>query len=247
VKRVLDYSIKVRFNAAKTGLDLKGLKHSMNPFDEIAVEECLRLKASKAVSEVTAVTIGPKESVETLRVALAMGADNAIHVKTDMSIDDELQPLAVAKILRKLLQERKFDLVMLGKQSIDGDYNQTAQLLSALADIPAATFASELKIEGGKALVWREVDFGAQQVEVTLPAVFSCDLRLNTPRFAKVPDILKAKKKAVEELDLAALGIDVAPRLKTEKLEAPKERPGGVMVADVDALLDKLRNEAKVL
>lgn len=160
MKRVLDYSIKVRFNNAKTALDLKGLKHSMNPFDEIAVEECLRLKKDKVVSEVTAVTIGPKESVDTLRVALAMGADNAIHVKTDMSIDQDLQPLAVAKVLKKLLEEKNFDMVFLGKQSIDGDYNQTGQILSAIADIPAATFASEVKIVDKKAEVWREVDFG---------------------------------------------------------------------------------------
>jgi electron transfer flavoprotein beta subunit len=247
VKRVLDYSIKVRVNAQKTGVDTNKLKHSMNPFDEIAVEECLRLKASKQVSEVTAVSIGGKEALETLRVALAMGADNGIHITTDMKIDQELQPLAVAKVFKKLMEDKAFNMMFLGKQSIDGDYNQTGQILASMMDIPAATFCSEVKIDGDNVQITREVDFGLQTIDMSLPAVFTCDLRLNTPRFTKVTDILKAKKKKVEVIDLKEMGIDVEPRLTIEQVEAPKEREGGVIVGSVDELVDKLRNEAKVL
>ena len=221
----------------------------MNPFDEIAVEEALKMKEAGSVEEVVAMSIGPKQSVDTLRTALAMGADWAIHVQTDMSTDQDLQPLAVAKVFKHMMNEHNFDLAVLGKQSIDDDYVQTGQILASLMDVPVATFSSEISFSDDKkrATVLREVDFGLQKVEVELPAVFTCDLRLNTPRFANVKSILKAKKKRVDNIPLDSLGIDVSPRIIVEGVKPPEERAGGVLVADVDELIDKLRNEAKVL
>ncbi len=249
VKRCLDYAIKVRVNKGMTGVELKGLKQSMNPFDEIAVEEALRMKEAGHLKEVVAMSIGPKQSVDTIRTALAMGADWGIHIKTDMSTDQELQPLAVAKVFQAMIEKHEFDMCILGKQSIDDDYVQTGQILGALATIPCATFSSEIQFSEDQqsAIVTREVDQGLQKVQVQLPAVFTCDLRLNTPRFANVKSILKAKKKKVEAIALEELGLDVAPRIKIEEVRAPEERQGGVLVADVDELIAKLKDEAKVL
>ena len=221
----------------------------MNPFDEIAVEEAIKMREAGKVSEVVAMSIGPKQSLDVIRNALAMGADKGIHVITDMTTDQQLQPLAVAKIFRHVMEEEKFDLALLGKQSIDDDYVQTGQILASLMDIPSATFSSgiEFSEDNSSATVTREVDFGLQQVDVELPAIFTVDLRLNTPRFANVQGILKAKKKPVQVLTLADLGLDVEPRLTVEAVEAPVEREGGIIVENVDELLDKLRNEAKVI
>jgi len=243
VKRVVDYNVKVRVKADGTGVDLANVKMSMNPFDEIAVEEAVRLKERGAATEVVAVSCGVTACQETLRTAMAIGADRAIHVLTDA----ELQPLAVAKLLKALVDKEQPGLVILGKQAIDDDANQTGQMLAALADLPQATFASKVEVAGDKAQVTREVDGGLETLEVSLPAVVTTDLRLNEPRYVTLPNIMKAKKKPLETVKPEDLGVDVTPRLKTLKVAEPAKRGAGVKVADVTALVEKLKNEAKVI
>ena len=243
VKRVVDYNVKVRVKSDGTGVDIANVKMSMNPFDEIAVEEAVRLKEKGAVTEVIAVSCGVAQCQETLRTAMAIGADRAILVETDA----ELQPLAVAKILKALMDKEQPQLVIAGKQAIDDDANQTGQMLAALADLPQATFASKVEVAGDKAKVTREVDGGLETLEVTLPAVVTTDLRLNEPRYVTLPNIMKAKKKPLETVKPADLGVDVTPRVKTLKVAEPPKRGAGVKVPDVAALVDKLKNEAKVI
>jgi electron transfer flavoprotein beta subunit len=243
VKRVVDYNVKVRVKSDGSGMDLAGVKMSMNPFDEIAVEEAVRLKEKGVATEIIAVSCGVTQCQETLRTALAIGADRAILVETDV----ELQPLAVAKLLKALVDKEQPGLVILGKQAIDDDCNQTGQMLAALADLPQATFASKVEVLEGKAKVTREVDGGLETVEVTLPAVVTTDLRLNEPRYVTLPNIMKAKKKPLETIKPADLGVDVAPRLKTVKVSEPPKRGAGVKVPDVATLVEKLKNEAKVI
>jgi electron transfer flavoprotein beta subunit len=243
VKRVVDYNVKIRVKSDGSGVDLANVKMSMNPFDEIAVEEAVRLKESGVATEVVVVSAGPTQCQETLRTALAIGADRAILVETDL----ELQPLAVAKILKALCEKEQAQIIILGKQAIDDDSNQTGQMLASLLDIPQATFASKVVVADGKASVTREVDGGLETISITLPAVITTDLRLNEPRYVTLPNIMKAKKKTLEIMKPEELGIDIAPRLKTLKVEEPPKRSAGVMVADVAALVDKLKNEAKVI
>ncbi len=243
VKRVVDYNVKVRVKADGTGVDLANVKMSMNPFDEIAVEEALKLKEAGKATEVVAVSAGTAACQETLRTALAMGADRAILVETDA----ELQPLAVAKLLKAVVDKESAELVIAGKQAIDDDANQVGQMLAALLDWGQATFASKVSVDAGKATVVREIDGGLETVEVALPAVLTADLRLNTPRYATLPNIMKAKKKPLDTLKPADLGVDVAPRLKTLKVAEPPKRKGGVMVKDVAELVAKLKSEAKVI
>ena len=243
VKRVVDFNVKVRVKADGSGVETANVKMSMNPFDEIAVEEALRLKEAGTATEVVAVSCGVPACQETLRTALALGADRAILVETDA----ELQPLAVAKLLRAIAQKENPQLVILGKQAIDDDCNQTGQMLAALLGWPQATFASKLKIGSGKAEVTREVDGGLETISVKLPAVVTTDLRLNEPRYVTLPNIMKAKKKTLEVLKPEALGVDVTPRLKTLKVEEPPKRKAGVKVPDARALVGKLRGEAKVI
>jgi len=243
IKRVIDFNVKVRVKPDSSGIDMANVKMSMNPFDEIAVEEAVRLKEKGVATEIVAVSCGVAASQETLRTALALGADRAILVQTDQ----ELQPLAVAKLLRAVIAKETPQVVILGKQAIDDDANQTGQMLAALLDWPQATFASKLDIADGKASVKREVDGGLETVEVALPAVVTTDLRLNEPRYATLPNIMKAKKKPLETVTPEALGVDVAPRLTTLKVTEPPKRKGGGRVADVKELVAKLRNEAKVL
>ena len=243
VKRVGDYNVKIRVKADGSGVELQNVKMSMNPFDEIAVEEALRLKEAGKAEEVIAVSIGPDKAQETLRTALAMGADRAILVKHD----DIVEPLAVAKILKGVVDEEGPQLVILGKQAIDDDANQTGQMLSALLGWAQATFASKLEINGDSATVTREVDGGLQTIESKMPLIVSTDLRLNEPRYASLPNIMKAKKKPLDEKTPADYGVDTAPRLKIVKTSEPEARKAGVMVADVAELVDKLKNEAGVL
>ena len=243
IKRVVDYNVKIRVKADQSGVETANVKFSANPFDEIAVEEAVRLKEAGVVSEVVAVSIGPVAAQETLRTALAIGADRAILVQTD----DEVQPLAVAKILKHLAEAETPDLVILGKQAIDDDSNQTGQMLAALLGWAQGTFASKVVVEGGKVLVTREIDGGLETVALTLPAVVTTDLRLNEPRYASLPNIMKAKKKPLTVVPVAETGVDVVPRLTTLKVEEPAKRSAGVKVADVAALVDKLKNEAKVI
>ena len=243
VKRVVDYNVKVRVKADQSGVELANVKMSMNPFDEIAVEEALKIKEAGKATEVIAVSAGVLACQETLRTALAMGADRAILVETDV----ELQPLAVAKLLQALVAKEGAQLVILGKQAIDDDANQTGQMLAALLDWPQATFASKVEIDGSMAKVTREIDGGLETIEMKLPAIVTADLRLNTPRYATLPNIMKAKKKPLENVKPADLGVDVAPRLKTLKVVEPPKRKGGTMVKDVADLVDKLKNEAKVI
>ena len=243
VKRVVDYNVKVRVKADGTGVDTANVKMSMNPFDEIAVEEAVRLKEAGVVSEIVVVSAGLAACQETLRTALAIGADRAILVETDA----ELQPLAVAKLLKALCDKESPQLVILGKQAIDDDSNQTGQMLAALLGWPQATFASKVAIEGGKATVTREVDGGLETIALKLPAIVTTDLRLNEPRYVTLPNIMKAKKKALENLKPDALGVDVKPRLSTLKVVEPPKRKAGIKVPDAKALVDKLRNEAKVI
>jgi electron transfer flavoprotein beta subunit len=243
VKRVIDYNVKVRVKADGTGVDLANVKMSMNPFDEIAVEEAVRLKEAGIATEVVAVSCGLAACQETLRTAMAIGADRAILVETDV----ELQPLAVAKLLKALVDKEAPQLVVLGKQAIDDDANQTGQMLAALLGWPQATFASKVVIADGKATVTREVDGGLETLELKLPAVVTTDLRLNEPRYATLPNIMKAKKKPLDNVKPADLGVDVAPRLTTLKVVEPPKRTAGVKVADVAQLIDKLKNEAKVI
>ena len=243
VKRVVDYNVKVRVKADGTGVETANVKMSMNPFDEIAVEEAIKLKEAGVVTEIIAVSMGLIACQETLRTALAMGADRAILVETDV----ELQPLAVAKLLKALVDKEQPQLVILGKQAIDDDANQTGQMLAALMNRPQATFASKVVITDGNAQVTREVDGGLETISVPLPAVITSDLRLNTPRYATLPNIMKAKKKPMDIIKPDALGVDVTPRLKTLKVAEPPKRKGGVIVPDVKTLVGKLRNEAKVI
>jgi electron transfer flavoprotein beta subunit len=242
-KRVIDFNVKVRVRPDASSIETANVKMSMNPFDEIAVEEAVRLKEKGVATEVVALSCGPAACQETLRNALALGADRAILVQTDA----ELQPLAVAKLMSAVVQREAPRLVILGKQAIDDDANQTGQMLAALLDWPQATFASKLEMQDEKAVVKREVDGGLESVEVTLPAVVTTDLRLNEPRYATLPNIMRAKKKPLEMLSPEALGVDVAPRLTTLKVVEPPARKGGGRVADVKELVAKLRNEAKVL
>lgn len=243
VKRVVDYNVKVRVKSDNSGVDIANVKMSMNPFDEIAVEEAVRLKEAGIATEILVVTAGVSQCQETLRTALAIGADRGILVETDA----ELQPLAVAKILKALVEKEAAQIIILGKQAIDDDSNQTGQMLASLLDIPQATFASKLVIADGKATVTREVDGGLETIALTLPAVITTDLRLNEPRYVTLPNIMKAKKKTLDIVKPEDLGVDIVPRLKTIKVEEPPKRSAGVMVADVAALVEKLKNEAKVI
>ena len=243
VKRVVDFNVKVRVKSDGTGVDLGGVKMSMNPFDEIAVEEAVRLKEKGIATEVVAVSCGVAQCQETLRTALAIGADRAILVETGV----DLQPLAVAKMLREIVRKEEPRLVITGKQAIDDDANQTGQMLAALLGWPQAPFASKLELSRDSAQVVREVDVGLETVEIRLPAVVTCDLRLNEPRYATLPNIMKAKKKPLETITPAALGVDPAPRLELLKVEEPGKRKAGVLVKDVSELVLKLRTEAKVI
>ena len=243
VKRVVDYNVKVRVKTDGTGVDIANVKMSMNPFDEIAVEEAMRLKEKGVVTEVVAVSCGVTQCQETLRTAMAIGADRAILVETDV----ELQPLAVAKLLKALVEKEQPGLVILGKQAIDDDCNQTGQMLAALAGLPQGTFASKVEVVDGHVLVTREIDGGSETLKLSLPAIVTTDLRLNEPRYVTLPNIMKAKKKTLEVLKPADLGVDVAPRVKTLKVAEPPKRSAGIKVPDVAALLAKLKNEAKVI
>ncbi|ALV05947.1 electron transfer flavoprotein subunit beta/FixA family protein [Roseateles depolymerans] len=243
VKRVVDYNVKVRVKSDGTGVDIANVKMSMNPFDEIAVEEAVRLKEKGVVTEVIAVSCGVAQCQETLRTAMAIGADRAILVETDA----ELQPLAVAKLLKALVDKEQPQLVILGKQAIDDDCNQTGQMLAALTGLPQGTFASKVEVADGKVAVTREVDGGLETVSLTLPAVVTTDLRLNEPRYVTLPNIMKAKKKPLETVKPADLGVDVAPRIKTLSVAEPPKRGAGVKVPDVATLVTKLKTEAKVI
>lgn len=243
VKRVVDYNVKVRVKPDSTGVDTADVKMSMNPFDEIAVEEAVRLKEKGIATEVVAISCGIAQCQETLRTAMAIGADRGILVETDA----ELQPLAVAKLLKVLASREQATLIILGKQAIDDDANQTGQMLAALAGLPQATCASKIDVMGDKVTVTREVDGGLETVSLTLPAVITTDLRLNEPRYVTLPNIMKAKKKQLDIVRPEDLGVDVAPRLRTLKISEPRKRSAGVMVADVAMLMEKLKNEAKVI
>ena len=243
VKRVVDYNVKVRVKSDGTGVDIANVKMSMNPFDEIAVEEAVRLKEKGVATEVIAVSCGDAKCQETLRTAMAIGADRGILVETT----EELQPLAVAKLLKALVDKEQPQLIVLGKQAIDDDANQTGQMLAALADLPQATFASKVEVAGGKVSVTREVDGGLETISLSLPAVITTDLRLNEPRYVTLPNIMKAKKKQLDTVKPADLGVDVTPRLKTLKVAEPPKRGAGIKVPDVATLVDKLKNEAKVI
>lgn len=244
VKRVIDYNVKVRVKADHSDVDLTNVKMALNPFDEIAIEEAVRLKESGAATEVVVVTIGESKAQEQIRTALAVGADRGILIETD---ETRLQPLAIAKLLKEVVAKEQPGLVILGKQAIDGDNNQTGQMLAALTGMGQGTFANEVKVDGDKVQVAREIDGGLQTVELTLPAVVTTDLRLNEPRYAKLPDIMKAKRKPLETLAATDLVADIAPRTSREKVEPPAERSAGIKVASVDELIDKLKNEAKVI
>lgn len=243
VKRVVDFNVKVRVKGDGSGVETANVKMSMNPFDEIAVEEAVRLKEQGLVSEIIAISCGVSQCQETLRTAMAIGADRGILIETDQ----ELQPLAVAKLLKAVVDKEQPQLIILGKQAIDDDANQTGQMLAALAELPQATFASKVEIAGDKASVTREVDGGLETDEISLPAVITTDLRLNEPRYVTLPNIMKAKRKPLETLTPEELGVDPAPRLKTLKVAEPPKRSAGVMVPDVATLVDKLKNEAKVI
>ena len=243
VKRVVDYNVKVRVKSDGSGVDIANVKMSMNPFDEIAVEEAMRLKEGGKATEVIAVSCGVTQCQETLRTAMAIGADRAILVETDV----DLQPLAVAKLLKAVADKEQPQLIILGKQAIDDDCNQTGQMLAALLGWPQATFASKVTVDGDKATVTREVDGGLETLSLTLPAIVTTDLRLNEPRYVTLPNIMKAKKKTLDVIQPDALGVDVTPRLKTLKVSEPAKRSAGTMVPDVATLVAKLKNEAKVI
>ncbi len=247
VKRVIDYNVKARVKADGSGVDLANIKMSMNPFDEIALEEAIRLKEAGKVEEVVAVSIGVKQSQETLRTALAMGADRAILVVASDDVHTDIEPLAVAKILKAIVEAEGPELVIAGKQAIDNDMNATGQMLSALLGWSQATFASELTLEGDTAKVTREVDGGLQSIEVKLPAIVTVDLRLNEPRYASLPNIMKAKKKPLDEKSAADFGVDVSPRLEIVETNEPPQRSAGVRVGSVDELVSKLKDEAGVI
>lgn len=243
VKRVLDYNVKARVKADKSGIELANVKMSMNPFDEIAVEEALRIKEAGHADEVIAVSIGASQSQETIRTALAMGADRGILIETD----ELLQPLAIAKLFKHLVEKEEPGLVVLGKQAIDDDSNQTGQMLSALSGMSQATFASKVEFDGDKLKVTREVDAGLESISIAMPAVITADLRLNEPRYAKLPNIMKAKKKPLEVIPVADTGVDVSSGLQVVEVNEPPKREAGVIVSSVAELVDKLRNEAKVI
>ena len=243
VKRVIDYNVKIRVKADQTGVETANVKMSMNPFDEIAVEEAVRLQEAGTATEIVAVSVGPQQCQETIRTALAMGADRGILIQTD----DEVQPLAVAKLLKAVVDKESPELVILGKQAIDDDSNQTGQMLAALLGWSQATFASKLDIEGSSANVTREIDGGLETIKVTMPCIVTTDLRLNEPRYASLPNIMKAKKKPIDQMMPGDLGVDTAPRLTTLKVVEPPKREAGVRVEDVAHLVDKLKNEAKVI
>ena len=245
VKRVVDYNVKVRVKSDGSGVDIANVKMSMNPFDEIAVEEAVRLKEKGFATEVIAVSCGVTQCQETLRTAMAIGADRGILVETPADLD--LQPLAVAKLLKALVDKEQPGLIILGKQAIDDDCNQTGQMLAALADLPQATFASKVEIVDGKAQVTREIDGGLEVLSISLPAVITTDLRLNEPRYVTLPNIMKAKKKQLDHFKPEDLGVDVAPRIKTLKVTEPAKRSAGIKVPDVATLVDKLKNVAKVI
>ncbi|MEH6651873.1 MAG: electron transfer flavoprotein subunit beta/FixA family protein [Motiliproteus sp.] len=243
VKRVIDYNVKVRVKSDQSGVDLANVKMAMNPFCEIAVEEAVRLKEKGVAEEIIVVSIGPKSCQEQIRTALALGADRGIQIETD----DELESLAVAKLLAKVVEQEQPGLVILGKQAIDSDNNQTGQMLGALTDMPQGTFASEVNVTDGKVAVTREIDGGLQTVSLTLPAIVTTDLRLNEPRYASLPNIMKAKRKPLDAKTPADYGVDTAARLTVLKVESPAERQAGIIVASVDELVEKLKNEAKVI
>ena len=243
VKRVVDYNVKIRVKADQSGVETANVKMSMNPFDEIAVEEAVRLKESGVVSEIVAVSVGGAPCQETLRTALALGADRAIHVETDQ----ETQPLGVAKVLEKIVSTEEPQAVIMGKQAIDDDFNQTGQMLAAKLGWSQATFASKVEVDGSAALVTREIDGGLETLKVTLPTVITTALRLNEPRYVTLPNIMKAKKKVIDKVTPESLGVDVSPRLKTIKVTEPPERSAGQKVDSIAGLVDKLKNEAKVI
>ena len=243
VKRVIDYNVKIRVKADQTGVETANVKMSMNPFDEIAVEEAVRLQEAGAVTEIIAVSVGPQQCQETIRTALAMGADRGILIQTD----DEVQPLAVAKLLKAIVDKESPDLVILGKQAIDDDSNQTGQMLAALLGWSQATFASNIELNGDTANITREVDGGLETVKVCMPCIVTTDLRLNEPRYASLPNIMKAKKKPIDQMVPTDLSVDTTPRLMTLRIVEPSKREAGVMVEDVAQLVDKLKNEAKVI
>jgi electron transfer flavoprotein beta subunit len=243
VKRVIDYNVKARVKADQTGMDLANVKMAMNPFCEIAVEEAVRQKEKGVATEVVAVSIGPAQAQETLRTALAMGADRAILIQTDA----DPEPLAVAKLLKAIIAQESPDVVIMGKQAIDGDNNATGQMLSALLDWPQATFANSIELSAGKATVGREVDGGIQTIDVALPAIITADLRLNEPRYASLPNIMKAKKKPLDVVEAGSLGVDIAPRLSVVKVTEPPKRGGGIKVETAADLVNKLKTEAGVL
>ena len=243
IKRVVDYNVKVRPKADESGVDLNNVKMAINPFCEIAVEEAVRLKEAGSATEIIAVTVGAENAQEQLRTALALGADRAILVETDL----EVEPLGISKVLKAVVEKESPNLIIMGKQAIDGDNNQTGQMLAALMNYPHATFASELKIEGEKAVVTREVDGGLQTISINLPAVVTSDLRLNEPRYASLPNIMKAKQKPLEVIKSDDLGVDLNPRISTLKVSPPPEREAGIIVESVDQLVEKLKNEAKVI
>ena len=243
IKRVVDYNVKVRPKADESGVDINNVKMAINPFCEIAVEEAVSLKEAGSASEIIAVTVGAENAQEQLRTALALGADRAILVETDL----EVEPLGISKVLKAIVEKESPNLIVMGKQAIDGDNNQTGQMLAALMNYPQATFASELKIEGEKAVVTREVDGGLQTISINLPAVVTSDLRLNEPRYASLPNIMKAKQKPLEIIKSDDLGVDLNPRISTLKVSPPPERDAGIIVESVDQLVEKLKNEAKVI
>ena len=248
IKRVVDYNVKIRVKADNTGVELANVKMSVNPFDEIAIEEAVRLKEAGKATEVIVVSIGPAKAEEQVRTAMAIGADRGILVKTDAAIDlGGVEPLAVAKTLKALVEKEKPDLIIMGKQSIDDDSNQTGQMLAALLGWSQGTFASKIELGSGTLKVTREVDGGLETLELKTPAIITTDLRLNEPRYAKLPDIMKAKKKQMDVIEPSALGVDYTPRLKILKVVEPSKRKGGIKVKSVDELIDKLKNEAKVL
>ncbi|XP_014238842.1 electron transfer flavoprotein subunit beta [Trichogramma pretiosum] len=241
VKRVIDYAVKIRVKPDKTGVVTEGVKHSMNPFDEIAIEEAVRMKEKKTAQEVIAVSCGPAQAQETLRTALAMGADRGIHVEISAKEYETLQPIHVSKILAKLAQDEKADLVLVGKQAIDDDCNQTAQMIGGVLNWPTATFASKIEHGQGELTVTREVDGGLETIKVKTPAVLSADLRLNEPRYATLPNIMKAKKKPVKKVTAADLGVDISPRIEVVSVEDPPVRQAGSIIPDVDTLVGKLK------
>jgi|EP00945_MAST-04E_sp_MAST-4E-sp1_P003676 electron transfer flavoprotein beta subunit len=247
VKRVIDYAVKVNVKPDKTGVTLQNVKMSMNPFCEIAVEEAVRMKESKAATEVIAVSIGEKKCQETLRTALAMGADRGIHIQTDARTDQEVHPLAVAKIFKAVAAKENPDLIIMGKQAIDDDSNCTGQMLSYLLDWPQATFAAEVKVDGDSLAVQREIDGGVQNVSCKLPCIVTADLRLNEPRYATLPNIMKAKKKPIDTMTPEDLGVDMSSKLQVVHVDDPPTRPPGIKVDDVDSLVEKLKNEASVI